>query len=442
MKSRFGICDATARIYAFIITAIAIMAFAAIPGGATFAQMTGSAIATTPQPQLIDQTGAEPSANSILLMVTRGLTASDIDLSDTRLMAALQTAHVANMRTNTAAQTMDPLESGKVLAPLFDASDVVDLGSITTDPADEQHAAQVANVLATFLNTLDGLNTAEYEHIVLASTADATTAARLQFVATWYTDSNQSGMLGSTATHTDGLIGLEDLNHVPSAAFSTGFGALHEVPTENIDAAIRLLQQQQRHAETAALASPWWFTFYGVTALIGVLATLAHFLRRPAPPGEPRGGPTFIWRNLAWWNTVVFALIPSAILMNLIPWWNYPLARITPFAISLLIAIVITALMSQTDHPASMVGALTLFLVGADVVAGKGWANDSVLGPLTMTFRRFYGVTNRMYIILIVAGLLTVLPWLMTQRSQPRNAARGILGIGAIVLALDALTQL
>lgn len=441
MRRRFGFCGMMTTIYTLVIAVAAMIAWASIPAGATTARITGNDETTTLQPQLVGQLSVEPPSGPILLLATRGLTASDIDMTDEQLVTALQSASVANMRTASAHHTVDPAEAREALTPLIDASDVVDLGSITTAPDDQRHAAQVADVLTAFLDTIDGLNPADYEHIVLASIADATTTPRLQFAAIWYTDSTRGGLLGSAATHTDGLISLTDLNRVPTPEFATGFDALHVVPSRNIESAMAALQDQQRHAEAAAIASPWWFVFYGAMALVGIVAALAHFIRRPAQHGESRGGPASIWRNLAWWNTVVFALIPSALLLNLLPWWNYPMPRVTPFAISLLIAVVMTALMRQTDYPVSMIAALTLFLIGADLVAHKGWATDSVLGPLTMTFRRFYGVTNRVYIILIVVGLLTALPWLMTQRSQPRHAARGVIAIGSIVLALDAIPQ-
>lgn len=375
-----------------------------------------------------------------LLLTMRGITASDIDLSNQDLMDALHDANVASLRTAVMNRTVTLAEAREILEPFISVADVKHLGDVTVDPGDPEHAGQVETVLGALVNELAATDRDAYDQITVASIADATTTARLQFVATWIASSDRPGLLFSAATHTAGLVGLEDLNTIPTPAFDTGFGHLAPQQRKSVSAAIDSLQHHQVHAEVAAAASPLWFVGYGVFAAIGILAALIHFIRRPAPDGMPRGGPVFIWRNLAWWNTAVFALLPSAMLLNLTPWWSLPFPQVTPFIITLVSAALITALVRQTDHPVGLVAALTLILIAVDVVARYGLSDDSVLGPLTMTFRRFYGVTNRMYIMLIVAGLLTALPWLITTMKKSRTqAARGIAGVGIAVLLIDAL---
>ncbi|MDO5728495.1 MAG: hypothetical protein Q4P71_02580 [Actinomycetaceae bacterium] len=375
-----------------------------------------------------------------LLLTMRGITATDIDLSNQDLVDVLRDANVANLRTSVMNRTVTLTEAREILKPFSNVADVKHVGDVTVEPGDSKHAAQVKAVLDALVNELGAVDPSAYDQITVASIADATTTARLQFVATWIVSGDRPGLLFSRATHTTGLIGLDDLNTIPTPEFETGFGHLAPQQRTNVSTAVASLQVHQAHAEVAAVASPLWFTGYGIGAALGIIAALAHFIRRPAAEGAVKGGPAFIWRNLAWWNTTVFALLPSALLLNLSPWWRLPLPQFTPFALTLVLALLITALVRQTEHPIGLVAALTLLLLAVDVVARYGLSDDSVLGPLTMTFRRFYGVTNRMYIMLIVAGLLTTLPWLVTTMKHSRtHAARGIAGVGLAVLLIDAL---
>ncbi|MDI9588047.1 MAG: hypothetical protein QM234_03710, partial [Acidobacteriota bacterium] len=170
--------------------------------------------------------------------------------------------------------------------------------------------------------------------------------------------------------------------------------------------------------------------------IIGILAGLMHFARRPGPDD----GPAFIWRNIATWNTVAFAWIPAALILNFIPWWRFSQSPILPIILTLILAVALTWIARTSPQPVAIIAAITLLLLAVDVVSGTAMQRDGFFGSLTLTSRRFYGISNRSYIILLVSGLLAILPWLANKMSSSRSdAAAGVAAMGVGVLAIDAL---
>ncbi len=318
----------------------------------------------------------------------------------------------------------------------------VDLGW-TAGPTDSPERAMNAGWISQRLDAALGAYAAyeklQAEHggdtngtsIVVASVGQSWDEPSLQFAAIIEPgDSTKTvGLLDSPATKSAGLATISELRDFQA-------GQDFEISEMALDKALAELQDANVHSHAAKNALTPFFVAWGIFVIIGILAGLMHFARRPGPDD----GPAFIWRNIATWNTVAFAWIPAALILNFIPWWRFSQSPILPIILTLILAVALTWIARTSPQPVAIIAAITLLLLAVDVVSGTAMQRDGFFGSLTLTSRRFYGISNRSYIILLVSGLLAILPWLANKMSSSRSdAAAGVAAMGVGVLAIDAL---
>lgn len=318
----------------------------------------------------------------------------------------------------------------------------VDLGwaaGPTDSPERAMNAGWISQRLDAALGAYAAYEKLQAEHggdtngtsIVVASVGQSWDEPSLQFAAIIEPgDSTKTvGLLDSPATKSAGLATISELRDFQA-------GQDFEISEMALDKALAELQDANVHSHAAKNALTPFFVAWGIFVIIGILAGLMHFARRPGPDD----GPAFIWRNIATWNTVAFAWIPAALILNFIPWWRFSQSPILPIILTLILAVALTWIARTSPQPVAIIAAITLLLLAVDVVSGTAMQRDGFFGSLTLTSRRFYGISNRSYIILLVSGLLAILPWLANKMSSSRSdAAAGVAAMGVGVLAIDAL---
>lgn len=216
---------------------------------------------------------------------------------------------------------------------------------------------------------------------------------------------------------------------------------LSVTPVASVAEACSLITEQQRHATSALRAnSPWYRVFHLFSYLsIGALLIWAFGSRAS--------------RRLAssWWvvrllGLIAFAMLPAALILNWIPWWNLPVvdsavgAIGVALALTAVIAAVLVASLWRSSHAVAILAGISFFILALDIVLGSAHQRNGFMGSLVLSSRRYYGISNRTYIILIAGALLALLPVLQRFWGQ-RWAAWITAGLGAAVLLVDALPR-
>lgn len=268
---------------------------------------------------------------------------------------------------------------------------------------------------------------ADATRVVIGSLGQAWDSPALQFGAVAYPDGEALGLLYSDATRSSGLATMGDVRGMIA-------GDTVVIEEAALPGALAQITDDEVHARATRASLTPFFAGWGIFVGVGILAALIHFLHRPGREHEPK-----IWRNLAVWNTVAFAMVPAAMILNFIPWWRYSLGPVLPMVGVLAIAIILWLFTRTSPQPVGVIAAITLLLVSIDLVSGANYGRDGFFGSMTLTARRFYGVSNRAYVILLVSGLLAALPYVAKRFPQKRaEAARGVAAMGVAVLILDA----
>lgn len=259
-----------------------------------------------------------------------------------------------------------------------------------------------------------------------------------------------TGVLYTSTTRAAGLATLADVrglvlnartyldpNLVPPANIT--LPELRVNPVASVAEACSVITEQQRHASSALRANSRW---YQVFHLLSYLAIGALIIWAFASRGS---------RRLAnsWWvvrllGLIAFAMLPAALILNWIPWWNLPGTDSTVGAIA--VALALTAVIAaafvgilwRSPHAVSILAGISFFILALDIVLGSAHQRNGFMGSLVLSSRRYYGISNRTYIILIVGALLALLPVLQRFWGQ-RRAAWVTAGLGVAVLLIDAL---
>lgn len=210
-------------------------------------------------------------------------------------------------------------------------------------------------------------------------------------------------------------------------------------PVASVAEACSVITEQQRHASSALRANSRW---YQVFHLLSYLAIGALIIWAFASRGS---------RRLAnsWWvvrllGLIAFAMLPAALILNWIPWWNLPGTDATVGAIAValaltaVIAAALVGILWRSPHAVSILAGISFFILALDIVLGSAHQRNGFMGSLVLSSRRYYGISNRTYIILIVGALLVLLPVLQRFWGQ-RRAAWVTAGLGVAVLLIDAL---
>ena len=210
-------------------------------------------------------------------------------------------------------------------------------------------------------------------------------------------------------------------------------------PVASVAEACSVITEQQRHASSALRANSRW---YQVFHLLSYLAIGALIIWAFAARGS---------RRLAnsWWavrllGLIAFAMLPAALILNWIPWWNLPGTDSTigaiavALALTAVIAAALVGILWRSPHVVSILAGISFFILALDIVLGSAHQRNGFMGSLVLSSRRYYGISNRTYIILIVGALLALLPVLQRFWGQ-RRAAWVTAGLGVAVLLIDAL---
>lgn len=238
-----------------------------------------------------------------------------------------------------------------------------------------------------------------------------------------------SGLFYSSATRSAGLATLGDVRDLVA-------GGPVQVEPKSMSTAHAQLMDEATHALAARGSLTPFFAGWGAFLLVGMLAGLTHFVRKPAKDQ----GPAWIWRNIAVWNALAFAVVPAAMIANLVPWWRLSTNPLLSILLVFSIAAALLGLARSSSQPVAVLAALTVLLVAVDIASGAHLQRDGFFGSMTLASRRFYGISNRSYVILLASALIATLPWIADRFPQKRQeAARGVVAMGAGVLAIDAL---
>lgn len=214
---------------------------------------------------------------------------------------------------------------------------------------------------------------------------------------------------------------------------------LSVTPVASVAEACSMITEQQRHATSALRAnSPWYRIFH----LFSYLAIGALLIWAFASRGVRR-------LSSSWWvvrllGLIAFAMLPAALILNWIPWWNLPVvdsavgAIGVALALTAVIAAVLVASLWRSSHAVAILAGISCFILALDIVLGSAHQRNGFMGSLVLSSRRYYGISNRTYIILIAGALLALLPFLQRFWGQ-RRAGWITAGLGAAVLLVDAL---
>ena len=330
-----------------------------------------------------------------------------------------------------------------------------ELGPAGENSLGQHSAAQILRVLVQILQA--NAHSTQPRPVVIASIGDTAPVRTLQFFAT-----NSPAVLGqqdfraalvyTSTTRSAGLVTMAD---VRSAVVKTrqylNRDTKIQLPQGQIPAQLKAqavaspatalteIRELQRHADAALAATGYWYAVFHALgwAMLGMFI-LGVALSRPLETKR------VLWRWLSRAATVTFAFIPAALILNLLPWWNLGIAQsdygasIFATLATLGLAVVLSVAARFTPYPIGVLAGVTFALLCLDILAGSLHQRNGFMGSLVLSSRRYYGVSNRTYLILVIAGLLLLLP-ILEKWWKKKTAVLATLGVGAVALAVDAL---
>lgn len=341
---------------------------------------------------------------------------------------------------------------------------VVDLGSVRGSPRYLDIATQIPLIEQKLINLLEANErSAHPRRVMIASLGDQWRRAHLHFFATNLPLASQNsasqnnataaestlGTIRSQLTRADGFITIADVRNMISGKYS----GLTVRPTDSITAAMKPVLDVTRHAYVAASSSAKWYQVFNTVVLLGFAGVFVMFLAQPARQGHRWGAPNRLWSMLEQFNLWAFAWVPAAMILNFLPWWELPgkpgAMQAWAIVMTSLIAVALVALSHLTPHRAGFIALVAFTILSLDIIAGSPHQRNGFMGSLILTSRRYYGVSNRTYLILVACGLvagLVVWAWLRYRKNRRLDADAhrplplvvfAILGV--VALAVDAL---
>ncbi|MCF2706327.1 hypothetical protein I6E29_03485 [Arcanobacterium haemolyticum] len=326
----------------------------------------------------------------------------------------------------------------------------IDLGTVRAEPDSPAYTQQVDDLMGRLSRVLGALDALELDRTqIIASLADSSATGSLQFVAITPASASDSrlshedkltpgpAIIHSSSTRATGLITIADLRSYLQGDRTI----LSSSPTPSIDEALHTVDDFVDHTYTAYRSTAKWYQAFNWTVIVVALATILLFFVKPTRAGRENAAPQQWWRALAGLNTWAYAFVPAALVLNFLPWWRIPWtshsagAAATAIGLTALLAAAITVVARKTSSPLGAISALALGVLCIDVIAGSSHQINGFMGSLVLTSRRFYGISNRTYLILIIAGLLTLLLFVR----WTRHIALVTGAVGVIVLLVDAL---
>lgn len=341
---------------------------------------------------------------------------------------------------------LDTVDTAVLNQNTYDTAKTLSLQQLSAILSANQSAAHPRPVIIASLGDFEGARSLQ----LLAAQTPGLALTGRESAAVSDAGTAGTGVLYTSTTRADGLATLADVRGlvlnartyldpklVPPANIT--LPELRVNPVASVAEACSVITEQQRHASSALRANSRW---YQVFHLLSYLAIGALIIWAFASRGS---------RRLAnsWWvvrllGLIAFAMLPAALILNWVPWWNLPGTDSTVGAIA--VALALTAVIAaafvgilwRSPHAVSILAGISFFILALDIVLGSAHQRNGFMGSLVLSSRRYYGISNRTYIILIVGALLALLPVLQRFWGQ-RRAAWVTAGLGVAVLLIDAL---
>lgn len=341
---------------------------------------------------------------------------------------------------------LDTVDTAVLNQNTYDTAKTLSLQQLAAILSANQSAAHPRPVIIASLGDFEGARSLQ----LLAAQTPGLALTGRESAATSDAGTPGTGVLYTSTTRAVGLATLADVRGlvlnartyldpklVPPANIT--LPELRVNPVASVAEACSVITEQQRHASSALRANSRW---YQVFHLLSYLAIGALIIWAFAARGS---------RRLAnsWWavrllGLIAFAMLPAALILNWIPWWNLPGTDSTigaiavALALTAVIAAALVGILWRSPHAVSILAGISFFILALDIVLGSAHQRNGFMGSLVLSSRRYYGISNRTYIILIVGALLALLPVLQRFWGQ-RRAAWVTAGLGVAVLLIDAL---
>ncbi len=341
---------------------------------------------------------------------------------------------------------LDTVDTAVLNQNTYDTAKTLSLQQLAAILSANQSAAHPRPVIIASLGDFEGARSLQ----LLAAQTPGLALTGGESAATSDAGTPGTGVLYTSTTRAVGLATLADVRGlvlnartyldpklVPPANIT--LPELRVNPVASVAEACSVITEQQRHASSALRANSRW---YQVFHLLSYLAIGALIIWAFAARGS---------RRLAnsWWavrllGLIAFAMLPAALILNWIPWWNLPGTDSTigaiavALALTAVIAAALVGILWRSPHAVSILAGISFFILALDIVLGSAHQRNGFMGSLVLSSRRYYGISNRTYIILIVGALLALLPVLQRFWGQ-RRAAWVTAGLGVAVLLIDAL---
>ncbi len=336
---------------------------------------------------------------------------------------------------------------------------IVDVGAVlATDPDPVGQVEQVNSIERRISQVIDAMP--DGADLVVVGLADRDRREGLRVLAA-RGPHYPPGILTSASTRIEGIAQLSDVTAtilqrggVPAA---TGIGgrALGVSPSadnseETARAKLTYLTDLDARAEAMTrVVAPflliWLIPF---VLFVGALWLVWRRAGRTSPDGPTRRRVLRVVRVAA----LVSAAMPAAtFLAGLVPWWRASGSTPVLVALLLLVVLVISGVLAGLclEGPwgrsplgsLTVLSALTVGVIGADIVTGSRLQVSSVFGLQPLVGGRFYGMGNVAFALYAAAALLLCagLAQALVHRQAPRLAAVTVVVVGGAALAVDVL---
>ncbi|HEV2377140.1 MAG TPA: hypothetical protein VGS19_33870 [Streptosporangiaceae bacterium] len=247
----------------------------------------------------------------------------------------------------------------------------------------------------------------------------------------------RAGLLGTASTRQPGVVQLTDLTptvlgwfgtHVPSAVVGS---PLRSLPRGPLPATVRMLVAQDTGAQVYrdTVAPFYQLVGFGYPALFALIWVL------PWGRGEePRKRRRAVVRAVGVWAASVPA---GTFLASLVPWWTlpHPAAVLYVSAAAWAVVVAVVALTGPWRRdpmgPPGVVGAVTLGVIGLDMMTGSRLALETPFGLSLLEAGRFYGLGNNGVAIYGASGILCA-AWLGGVALRQGSRARALAAMAAV----------
>jgi hypothetical protein len=249
------------------------------------------------------------------------------------------------------------------------------------------------------------------------------------------------GLLTAASTRRPGMVVLTDLTPtvlgwlgapVPSEAAGSPLRAVPRGPG-GLAATVRMLAAQDTAAQVyRGTVTPFYqLVGFGYAALFALIALI------PWARGERRGTRR---RAMARAAGAWAASVPAGtFLASLVPWWTlaHPAAVLYSLTVAWAAVVAAAALAGPWRRdplgPPGVVAAVTLAVIGLDLVSGSHLARETPFGLSALEAGRFYGLGNNAVVIYAASGLMCA-AWAGAALLRRGQRGRALLAMAAVTV--------